>query len=71
MEWFISHFLYIPAAESMSSYSMQQSVSEFQVPELERQMTGSSLDLSLFQSGKPQESIVLQLYGITKPTPEL
>ena len=50
---------------------MQQSVSELQVPELERQMTGSSLELGLFQSGKPQESIVLQLYGITKPTPEL
>ena len=50
---------------------MQQSVSELQAPELERQTTGSSLDLSLFQSGKPQESIVLQLYGITKPTPEL
>lgn len=50
---------------------MQQSVSELQVPELERQITGSSLDLSLFQSGKPQESIVLQLYGIAKPTPEL
>ena len=50
---------------------MQQSISELQVPELERQMTSSSLDLSLFQSGKPQESIVLQLYGITKPTPEL
>jgi hypothetical protein len=50
---------------------MQQSISELQVPELERQMTNSSLDLNLFQSGKPQESIVLQLYGITKPTPEL
>lgn len=50
---------------------MQQSVSELQVPELERQTTGSSLDLSFFQSGKPQESIVLQLYGIKKPTPEL
>lgn len=50
---------------------MQQSVSELQVPEFERQTTSSSLDLSLFQSGKPQESIVLQLYGITKPTPEL
>ena len=50
---------------------MQQSVSELQAPEFERQMTGSSLDLTPFQSGKPQESIVLQLYGITKPTQEL
>ena len=58
-------------ADSMSSYSMQHSISEFQAPELERQMTGSSLDLTPFQSGKPQESIVLQLYGITKPTQEL
>lgn len=48
---------------------MQQSFSE--VPEFERQTTGSSLDLTPFQSGKPQESLVLQLYGITKPTPEL
>ena len=55
----------------MSEYSMQQSFSEFQAPELERQMTGSSLDLTPFHSGKPQESIVLQLYGITKPTSEL
>lgn len=50
---------------------MQQSISEFQPPELERQITGSSFDLTPFQPGKPQESIVLQLYGITKPTSEL
>lgn len=55
----------------MSTYSLQHSISEFQPPELERQLTGSSFDLTPFQPGKPQESIVLQLYGITKPTPEL
>ena len=67
----LHHYFHFAAAESMSSYSMQQSISELQAPELERQMTGSSFDLTPFQSGKPQESIVLQLYGITKPTPEL
>lgn len=68
----LHHYFHFAAAESMSSYSMQQSISEFQAPELERQMTGSSFDLMTpFQPGKPQESIVLQLYGITKPTPEL
>ena len=57
--------------ESLSSFSMQQSISEVVVPELERKGTGTSFDVSPFQSGKPQESLVLQLYGITRPTQDL
>ena len=61
------------AAESMSSFSLQQSVSE--LPDLDaRRGTGSSIDLSSFTTptaGKPHESLVLQLHGMEPPSSDL
>ncbi len=39
------------------------------LPQFERQVTTSSVELSLasLQVGRSQESLVLQLYGIAKP----
>lgn len=39
-----------------------------EIPELDRRATTSSLELPSSQSGWPQESLVLQLYGIAKPS---
>ncbi len=49
----------------MSTVSMQPSISEV-VPELDKK-----IDHAHFQSGKPQESLVLQLYGIKSPSQDL
>ena len=60
-----------PADETQSTFSYQQSVLS-EVPEVERRPTSSTLDLSPFQGagGKPQESLVLQVYGLNKPSQE-
>ena len=39
-----------------------------EIPDLDRRGTTSSLEVPSSQSGWPQESLVLQLYGIAKPS---
>ena len=57
---------YVYTAETMSniSISYQPSISEHVAPEPERRGSGEG---PFDQLGKPQESLVLQLYGISKP----
>lgn len=59
------------ADETQSMVSYQQSILS-EVPEIERRGTNSTLDVTPFPSsvGKPQESLVLQVYGISKPSQE-